>query len=353
MDYIKISGYKSIRELNFTVCPINILIGANGAGKSNFISFFKFLNAIYEKNLSSYVALNGGMNKFLFKGRKETQSIGCDISFKGGKNRYCITLSAGEESFVVSNEALYYYDRPWYIPSHLTEAQVSSETSPRADYIQRYLLGLKVYHFHDVGKDSPFNSSSLVTDSVTLSSKGENLSSVLFRIKEDEPKQYRRIVETVQIVAPYFSDFVLEPDANDEYVRLRWKEKGNEIVYGASDFSDGTMRFVALVTLFMQTKLPKTIIIDEPELGLHPVAINVLSSLIKSAARQGTQVIVATQSVELINEFEPKDIIVVDRMGGASVFARLSGDELSGWLDDYTVGTLWVKNIINKGQPSR
>lgn len=351
MDRIEIKGYKSIKELDFEVKPINILIGANGAGKSNFISFFKFLNVLYEQNLANYVAENGGVDKFLFQGRKATKSINFKISFDDHNNDYGVKLTTGSRNFVVADELLYYKNEPRDIANAYQEAQIKSDTKFRAKYIRNYLLESRVYHFHDVGKDSPFNSSSRISDKLILSSTGVNIASILYDLQNNHRKTYQRIVETIQIVAPYFSDFILEPI--DQYVSLGWKEKGNEILYGASDFSDGTMRFVALVTLFMQTKLPKTIIIDEPELGLHPVAINVLASLIKGAARQGTQVIVATQSVELINEFEPQDIVVVDRMGGASVFARLSDDELSGWLDDYTVGTLWVKNIINKGQPSR
>lgn len=134
-------------------------------------------------------------------------------------------------------------------------------------------------------------------------------------------------------------------------IELAWNDiNAPDKYFSANDLSDGSIRFMALATLLMQPLLPKVIIIDEPELGLHPVAITKLSGLIKSAAARGCQVIISTQSVNLISNFEAEDVITVDRQNGQSVFNRLNSKELEKWLNDYSLGDLWTKSIIN-GQP--
>jgi predicted ATPase len=112
--------------------------------------------------------------------------------------------------------------------------------------------------------------------------------------------------------------------------------------------SDGSIRFICLAAALLQPNPPSTIIIDEPELGLHPAAIVILAELIQVAAK-GTQVIVATQSPALIDQFGIDDIIVANRRNGASAFQRLKEKDFTEWLKDYSVGELWAKNVIAGG----
>lgn len=154
---------------------------------------------------------------------------------------------------------------------------------------------------------------------------------------------------TIRSVAPFFNDFYFDTNENGD-IRLQWKDRYSETIYGPTDLSDGTVRFIALTTLFLQPKPPKVIIIDEPELGLHPFAISKLAGLIRSVAQKGNQIILATQSAELISNFEPEDIITVNQDKGASVMQRLDSDNLANWLDDYTLGDLWKQNILKGGQ---
>ena len=177
------------------------------------------------------------------------------------------------------------------------------------------------------------------------------MAAFLYHINQKDKITYHRIVKTIQSIAPYFSDFYLVPNANDE-VRLQWRDKYSDIVFGATDLSDGTLRFIALTTLFLQPNLPNTIVIDEPELGLHPAAIAKLAAMIQSAAAKGCQVIAATQSTDLISYFEPEDIVTVDRVKGETVFKRLSKETLQQWLEDYTLDDLWKRSIIETGQPN-
>ncbi len=352
MDFIEISGYKSINSERVDLNPINILIGANGSGKSNFISFFDFLNRLYNRKINDYTALSGGANKVLHKGQKVTDQISFKVEFDDRRNGYAATLKSGAEGFIFTSEKLFYQGHPWDISSSSREADIKNSESYRAKYIRKYLNGLRKYHFHDTSEKSPFtNLSHVENDIYYLYNDGSNLAAFLYHINEHNKKFYTRIIKTIQSIAPYFSDFYFKFNAKG-YVRLQWTDKYSDVTFGATDLSDGTIRFIALTVLFMQPKLPDTIIIDEPELGLHPTAIAKLAGMIKSVAAKGGQVIIATQSTDLISHFVPEDIITVDQKDGESKFKRLSNEELEQWLDDYTIDDLWKRNIITTGQPN-
>lgn len=350
MNKIKIKGYKSIKDLDLELAPINILIGSNGSGKSNFLSFFSFLENIYRKNLQGYVALNGSTEKFLHKGSKETKEIECSLEFPN--NEYSFKLGNNQGVFIFEEEDYVFKNDSYKVKKYTTETNINKVTLFRVNYIKSYLSGVKKYHFHDTGKDSPFHKeSNISSDYNVLYSDGRNLAALLYNIKIKKPIVYQRIISVIESIAPYFFDFQLEPKDN-ENIKLLWKNKHSEQIYNSYDLSDGTIRFIALATLLLQPKLPETLIIDEPELGLHPFAIAKLSGLIKSASQKGCQIIMATQSVELINHFNAEDIIAVDNRNGESVFTRLDSEKLSIWLEDeYKIGDMWEQNIINEGQP--
>lgn len=345
MDRIEIKGYKSFKDLALDLLPINILIGSNGSGKSNFLSFFEFLNRLYEQKLTEYVALNGGIDKYFFQGSKITDTIEATIYFKC--NSYSFELQEGDNRFVFLKEGLGYYQSYSDIALFGNEANIKSYSGlSRGEYIRKYLSEIKKYHFHDTGKSSPFTKEShIVNDTYFLYEKGGNLAAFLYGIREKEPIVYKRIIRVIQSIAPYFSDFYFNVSAADT-VRLQWTDKFSSTIYGPTDLSDGTVRFMALATLFLQPVPPKVIIIDEPELGLHPLAIQTLAGMIKSAAAKGTQVIIATQSADLITNFDAEDVITVNQTDGVSVMKRHSSEELNAWLDDYTLGDLWKQNIL-------
>lgn len=353
MNKLDIKGFKSIKDQSIEINSINILIGANGAGKSNFLSFFEFLHNLYEQKLKEYVKLNGDMDSYLHKGISSSENIFSKLHF--GSNQYSFELSKGEDHFVFTSEGLWYdnnpnYENPFSISNFNNESNLKYNSSPRAKYTTEFLASFKKYHFHDTGKNSPFNSpSNTENDSFVLYSNGSNLASILYKIKNQKSKLYKRIINVIQNIAPYFNDFYLAPDENNN-LKLRWTDKFSEHIYGVNNFSDGTIRFIALTVLFMQPILPKIIILDEPELGLHPVAITNLAELILSITEE-SQIIMATQSVELINNFSQGDIITVDNIDGESIFKRLDKVDLSNWITDYGIGQLWKNNVINNGQP--
>ena len=340
--------------MDLTLRPINILIGANGSGKTNFLSFFEFLRNVYSQNLRGYVA-ERGVEKILHKGAKITEEISSKLSF--GRNKYSFTIKAVEAGFVFTHEGLWYSGNPYLsnpqeISSMSYESNLRQATIARAKYSRDYLGGLVKYHFHDTSVHSPFTqTSNIENDKYVLYSKGQNLGAFLYNIRETAPVSYNLIVNTVQSIAPYFGDFYLMPTENG-MVRLQWTSRYSETIYGPTDLSDGTIRFIALATLFLQPKLPATIIIDEPELGLHPAAITKLSGMIKSASKKNCQIIAATQSTDLLSNFQSDDIIAVDLVDGASHFQKLDNKALQLWLENnYSLDELWKRNIITQGQP--
>ncbi len=354
MDYIEIKGYKSIKSQKIPLNPINILIGANGSGKSNFISFFEFLNRLYERKLNEYVALSGGANKFLHKGQSITDIIFFKISFDSNEENYSsqLVLISDANQFIFNFESLLYSDENIALESYGKESRLKVIDHYEAKNIIKHLNGFRKYHFHYTNDKSPFTKLCHIENDINyLYSDGSNLAAILFSIQQNDKVIYSRIIKTIQSIAPYFSDFYFAPN-KENYIRFLWKDKYSDMTFGATDLSDGTIRFVALTVLFMQPELPDTIIIDEPELGLHPFAISKLSGMIKSAAAKGCQVILATQSTDLISHFSPKDIITVDQINGESIFNRLKEEELNHWLEEYTLDDLWKRNIISSGQPN-
>lgn len=352
MDYIKIEGYKSIHSETIPLAPINILIGANGSGKSNFISFFDFLNRLYNRKLNDYIALSGGDNKILHKGKKHTKKIFFEIKFQDFLFGYAVTLTSGTDGFIVTNERLIYQDRSTDISKSSKEAQIKKTDHPQAEYIIKNLNSFRKYHFHDTSKHSSFtNLSHIENDIHFLYSDGSNLAAFLFNIQQTNKIVYNRILKTVQSIAPYFSDFYYNP-YQEQQIRLQWTDRYSDVIFGASDLSDGTLRFIALTVLFMQPKLPSIIVIDEPELGLHPKAIAKFAGMVKSASSKGSQIIIATQSTDFLSHFSPEDIITIDQINGESKFKRLNSDDLQQWLEDYTIDDLWKRNIITTGQPN-
>lgn len=365
---ITIKGYKSIRSLeNFEIRSINILIGGNGAGKSNFIDFFRLLHEIVEQRLQFTINDKGGADKHLFLGPKTTDQIVGEIYF--GRNGYQFELKPTvDDRLIFNHEQTFFAEdyanvRPAFGSGHfeskLKEAQSEGPKKQIARYVYSAISSWVVYHFHDTSDTAAMRRQRSVRDNERLRSDAANLAPFLWFLKQNNPAIYELIRETVQLVTPFFSDFLLRPQKSDgdEVVLLEWRQKNSDYPFHPSQLSDGTLRFMALATALLQPKPPATILLDEPELGLHPYALNILAGLIKQAtvkvgAKKGTQLIISTQSADLVDAFLPEDIIVVDRQDGESRFRRLSAEELSEWLtDEYSLGELWQKNIYG-GSPA-
>ena len=360
LDYITVKGFKNIEAVEkLELHPINVIIGPNGSGKSNFIGVFSFLYAIRHSNLQDYVAKAGGADRILFFGSKETEQIYVHVSFDSEVNQYEVTLEPTDaDALLPTDEAVSFwekkYPRPFreFLTRNGNEAAISTTDNKIATYVRTHLDGLRVYHFHDTSASSAMKRMGDLNDNQYFRADGSNIAAYLYFLKRKHEQEYSLIRRIVQRVAPFFDDFILKPSAlNEDKIRLEWKHKGSDAYFDISSLSDGSLRFIALATLLLQpsSKQPSVLLMDEPELGLHPYAITLLASMIKQAS-VNTQVILSTQSTLLLDNFEPEDVLVADRVGNGTQFTRLSTENLKMWLEEYSLGQLWEKNEFG-GRP--
>ncbi|GAA5522201.1 AAA family ATPase [Aliifodinibius salicampi] len=360
LDKLKIQGFKSIREAEISLTDINVLIGPNAIGKSNFISLFNLFNSLIKEELQNYVAKSGGADSLLHYGSKETSKMEFELFF--GQNSYRIVLEpTHDDKLLISKEYCRFhkkgYDTPYTekIGSSNFESNLNKKVRKNLRrrvpyYVQDALKNWKVYHFHDTSDDAGVKKTCKIDDNISLKKDASNLAAFLYRLKETAPENYSLIERTVKRIIPFFGRFELHPSRlNEDTIKLEWREQGNDKYFNANDLSDGTIRFISLATLLLQPSLPSTIIIDEPELGLHPKAISILGSLFRKASHR-TQLIISTQSVNLVNEFDPSDIMVLDRQDAQTKFEHLDLESLNNWLEDYSIGEIWEKNLIG-GRP--
>ena len=362
IERIIIKNYKSIQNADVKLGNLNVLIGSNGVGKSNFISFFELVHAMLNKRLGSYVLKRGGFDRFLYKGIKKSDYLESLIDFSNTNAFYFkLRPAIGNKAFVEysgdyfnhKGDSTKSYDTLWHKytwDNAVEESGILDNPKWRAAHLRKFLNSFIVYHFHDTSITSLMRQECNIGDNEALRHDASNIAAYLYRLQQNEPQNFKLIEGVVRSIAPYFKNFKLRENPNNKgKIILEWEEKDSDAYLDAYSFSDGTLRFIALATLLLQENLPDTIIIDEPELGLHPAAITKFAALVRRASKE-KQIILATQSVNLVNCFMPEDIIVVDRKDNQTVFNRLDKDTLSSWLEEYNIGDIWEKNIIG-GQP--
>ncbi len=369
IEKISINGFKSIRELKeLELRDLNIIVGANGSGKSNFVQLFQLLMAMTRKGMQKFILENGGADNFLHNGPKNTSAITVECEFeshsehRAGTNFYRFELSPTVgETFLVSEERKDATTNWCSYGSPSLESGLYDERNEKSavnnfngigHFVYESIAHWMVYHFHDTSSTAPMRRSEIVEDNNLLRSNGSNIAPFLLRLKNEElfHSYYQEIVNAVQLVIPFFDDFRLDvlKMGETEKVKLSWGQKGSDFPMQPYHLSDGSIRFICLATALLQPFPPSTIVIDEPELGLHPEAIRILGELVLDAAKR-TQIIIATQSPLLLDQFSIEDIIVANRKGGQSTFERLHHEDFNEWLNTYSVGELWTKNVIQGG----
>ena len=372
LNSIELKGYKSMNSEGQTL-PINdditVLIGANGVGKSNIVSFFQLLNYSMSGSLQTYIGENGFADAFLYYGSKTTDSFFAKLKFSDGKSikEYVFQLAnAVGDAMFFRFEDVTYSDNEKNEMLSITlgqghkESRLSMEATGHQGFyltdIAKLLSDCRYFQFHDTTKEAKIRKNGYIGDNKFLRSNAGNLAAFLYGIKHQQGGEpyYRRIVRYIQQVMPQFGDFILEPSVvNKDYISLDWREKDSDFIFGVNQISDGTLRFMALATLLLQPPktMPSLIVIDEPELGLHPKAISLLAGLIKKAS-ENAQIVLATQSPNLLDEFDADKVVVIERdeQQRTSVFKQLNSEQLKEWVEEYTTSELWDKNVIG-GRP--
>ncbi|MBF0461854.1 MAG: AAA family ATPase [Magnetococcales bacterium] len=355
---LTVSGFKSIRRLqHLNLSGLDVLIGANGAGKSNFIALFRLLNEIYEQRLQLFVQQQGGPDMLLHFGRNTSEQLHAEFHFGHNSYKFDLVPTADNRLIFKYEASLFkglHYDttpHPAVLGTGHAESKLKEATDKYSPYVRDSISKWRVYHFQDTSETAKVKQRHPSNDTLRLKVDAANLAAYLRMLHTEHAEAYQRIVSTIRLVAPFFDDFVHRP-GEPEAIELEWAQVGQpDTPFKAHVLSDGTLRFICLATLLLQPVelLPDTILIDEPELGLHPYAISVLADMFKQVSER-KQLIVSTQSVELVNELSPQDVIVVDQEDGASTFRRYDPEELAGWLEQYALGELWKRNILG-GRP--
>ena len=368
IESVRIKGFRSFADMELENLPqMTVLVGANGSGKSNLIQFFEMMGWMLDMHsLRTYVARRGGADDHLFGGRKITSSVKAEIAVRTGEGRadYRFELAYTDDDRFVFTEEAYRFtatgqpaDAPWkrIDGSDHREAKITDKTTgdgvrPRT---ARALVDLfrrcPIYQFHDTSFDSRMKISSDATDAGRLRGDGANLAAVLLLLERKDRPRLDLICQYIGLAVPGFDRFQIEEQYGK--VLLRWKIKGMDKTVGAHQTSDGTLRFVTLVTLLNLPAhlLPDVLLLDEPELGLHPAAITVIGSMIDTVAMD-RQAIVATQSPQLVDNFRLDEIVVLEPGEDRTTVRRFTEAEYAHWLDEYSTGELWMKNVLG-GRP--
>ena len=359
---LEIKGFKSIskegQRLSFG--DVTVLLGANGSGKSNLVSFFQMLRALIKMELQVFVSTQGGANAILNYGAKNCPQLTAKLEIADDNKDFSAVYSfdliaAMPDRLIFTSEKMTHSEKGITVDHGFmnegSESMLPQIHGQAEQEVHEALKILSVYHFHDTSNQAAIKQSVYAEDAIALRSDGGNLAAFLRRLKEDRQlnRYYQRIVRHIQQVMPQFGDFELTLMSKN--LSLNWREKGKEMLFGPHQISDGSLRFMALATLLLQPPelLPSVIILDEPELGLHPAAIVELAAMVRIAAKH-SQVILATQSPRLVDEFKIEDLIVAERVGDHSEFKRLESEALKDWLARYSLSELWDKNVLG-GRP--
>ncbi len=367
---LTLAGFKSIDSAGQTMKlgDVTVLLGPNGAGKSNLITFFKLLNAMTTESLQQFVGKQGFADSLLHFGPRETDLIRVKLEFVIDATRVVHAFDLG----CAAGDALIFMDEEiqceeedgardgavlgkGHKETELRE-NIENRCGKYIRLVKATLQGCRVFQFHDTSEAASVRGQVYIGDNEQLRGDAGNLAAFLYALKNRAggDKYYRRIVRHIRLILPRFGDFVLRPSPiNEDYIRLDWKETDSNYLFGPHQLSDGSIRFMALATLLLQqpATLPHIIVLDEPELGLHPAAISSLAGMIRTASRH-CQIIIATQSPGFVDEFQAKNIVIAeqDRLKGRSIFKRLDETRLSEWLDQYSLSELWEKNVLG-GRP--
>ncbi len=371
IEHVHIQGFRSLADVKLSGIPsATALIGANGSGKSNFIRFFEMLSwMLRSRRLAEFIERQGGADDQLHGGNRHTPRIEAEIRLRTDKglNDYRFVLAhAHPDRFILTDEAFRFSDSyfgseaDWqhlggpHLEAKIVEAAQSSEfvgiNTTTASVLVNLLRSCSVHQFHDTSDGSNFKKRWDLEDNNYLRAHGGNLAAVLLRLEREDIKRFELICQHIGRVLPGFDRFQIEESYGK--VVLRWKAKGMDKTFGAHLTSDGSLRLFALVTLLNlpPEMLPDVLLLDEPELGLHPAAVALVGGMIKALSEE-RQVIVATQSPLLVDVFDLDEIVVLELRNGQTDARQLDPDQYRNWLDDsFTPGELWQKNLLG-GRP--
>ena len=371
IERLHVRGFRSLADVE--LCPTagaNVLIGANGSGKSNFVHFFNMLSwMLKSRRLAEFVSREGGADDQLHGGSDTTPRLDAEIAIrtKTGRNDYRFSLVyAHPDQLLFSDEAYrcsrddFESEAVWnLLGAGHRESQIVSAgqgydgglaaSRKTALTVTSLVRNCAAYQFHNAGSASNFKKAWDAGDHAYLRTDGGNLAAILYWLEHEDLDRYELICHHIRRVLPGFDCFQIE----EQYgrVALRWRSRLSDQTYGAHLTSDSSLRFFALATLLNLPgeMLPGVMVLDEPGLGLHPKAVTLVADMIR-AIGEDREVILATQSPLLVDAFDLDEVFVLELRDGRTELTSPNSEQLQTWLDEFSVGELWQKNLLG-GRP--
>ena len=375
---LSVHGYRRLIDVQLPLKPLNVLIGANGVGKSSVLDVFRLLGMSADGHLVATLTESGGLQSILSANGKTAELVlGVTWPIKdGAKIVYDLALAtAGAlQATSIADERLCRYGadegqvptlliatenrRPRFYHADGThepdrELKISetalSQIPPFSDAsFARYAVASvsAIHHALDVTAHAPVRSPQTLTPTTMPGANGESLVPCLLTIRETAYDRFALIEDALRVAFPTFQRLEFPPVAAGQ-LGLGWRDSSTTRTLYANELSEGTLRFLWLATLLQSPDLPLVTLIDEPEVSLHPELLRLFVELLREAAER-TQLVVATHSDRLVRFLDPAELLVCDlddETGGMTV-QRGDDLDLQDWLEDYTLDQLWSKGII-------
>jgi predicted ATPase len=362
---LEVRGYRQLRNVQLLLNPFNVLIGANGIGKSSILEVMSLLAASADGRLDHTMSQVGGISSIL---TQDGSATGIDLLLERPPAperplTYALRLLAQGTEYIISSESLSrdiniyvdgsggqirYLDKNkgltaqnWdYKPQETALSQVPKMFTEAEEFRHLLASATEIYHTLDVSFRAPIRTTQSLRPADTPGKNGEALLSCLYALREDESDRYEAVMDALRVAFPTFEKLDLPTVATGQ-VTLCWKDRNFTNPLYPHELSEGTLRFLWLVTLLQSPGLPKVTLIDEPEVSLHPEMLQLLTELMREASSR-TQLIVATHSDRFVRFLKPEELIVcdLDEEGGTSV-KRADELDLDKWLADYALDELW------------
>ncbi|MGI9106473.1 MAG: AAA family ATPase [Pyrinomonadaceae bacterium] len=378
---LDIKGFRSLKDVTWQPGDLNLLIGANGAGKSNLLRFLELLAVSARGGLGKYIQSLGGFNAIAWDG--SVRDISWALNYADSvfhHDRYEVKLTGGGWGYRVATELLsgnpseeetvIFIDREgnkakisdfmFEVPRELNpelidkEGTLLSAASAFHDWsdvalFKSALSSITVYHDIRVDRDAAIRSPAVTRYEQRVDSDGQNLISVLHTLYTGN-REFKRDIDAAMRAA-FGDDYeeIVFPPAADQRIQLRVRWRSLKREQSAADLSDGTLRFLLLMTVLAGPDPPPVIAIDEPETGLHPAMLPIVAEHAVDAALR-SQVVLSTHSPQLLDAFtETQPTTTVIRWeNGETVLQNLDGEELRYWLREYTLGALFKSGELEQ-----
>lgn len=377
-ERIRVQGFRRLRDVDLKLRPLNVLIGANGCGKTSLLDVFSLLSASAKGDLREMISDIAGIDSNLTTLRgvagekarfarceldKQVQTLGYaplkySITFKPSKTSYEIpdesltqqtdmTKSVPMKHLEVMHGRVRYYDpnaRQLMVPNWVYDPWESALSQVPNMYQEpgtfRRTLGSSThYHALDVSSRAPVRLPQQMREAKLPGPNGEDLAACLYWMREADPDRFETIEDTLRVAFPSFERLNFPPVAAG-LLAITWKEQDVKYPFYMHQLSEGTLRFLWLVTLLYSPGLTEVTLLDEPEVSLHPELLSILADCLRDAS-QRTQLIVATHADRLVRFLKPEEVVILDMEDGATTATRADELDLDAWLSEYTLDQVW------------